>query len=107
MTERKERNKSQNKNRLSTTPLPKKMLIKIKKNPQEVIDNLTSKKIINKLEKENKKLKEENNKLKKEIEDKDKIIKKQNIIIKQQKNSLNYIVNNNKKENKKLWMKKE
>jgi len=39
--------------------------------------------------------------LKKELRDKDKIIKKQNIIIKQQKNSLNYIVNNNKKENKK------
>ena len=58
---------------------------------------------MNKLEKENKKLKEEINKLKNELHDKDKIIKKQNIIIKQLKNSLNYIANNNKKENKKFY----
>ena len=58
---------------------------------------------MNKLEKENKKLKEEINKLKNELHDKDKIIKKQNIIIKHLKNSLNYMVNNNKKENKKFY----
>ena len=98
LTDRNEKNENQNKNRLNATPLPKKRFIKIKKNPKEVIKNITSKKIKNELERENSNLKEEINKLKKELIEKDKIIQKQNTIIKRMK----YIINNNKKQNKDL-----
>ena len=100
LTERKERTKSQNKNRLNVTPKFQKANKKIRKIEPEIINKKNTNKKINELEMENKKLKEEINKLKKELYDKDKIIKKQNIKIKEQKKTLNDIINNNKKQNK-------
>ena len=100
LTERKERTKSQNKNRLNVTPKFQKANKKIRKIEPGIINKKNTNKKINELEMENKKLKEEINKLKKELYDKDKIIKKQNIKIKEQKKTLNDIINNNKKQNK-------
>ena len=102
LTERKERTKSQNKYRLNETPKFQKTNKINKKIQPGIINNKNTNKKINELEMENKKLKEEINKLKKELYNKDKIIKKQNIKIKEQKNSLNDIVNNNRKQNKDL-----